>query len=312
MCNARRHSPGCTCGFGPPYLAPYGSAEVTEWSEEALENAELVTRGLEELDWDRDAIQEFLNRYIEILNSDLPRETMISRIRRLLRMRRIVEESVSSDWINVPLYRFGAPPVDGATVEYSEGASFTEGGLWILKVFGVGTGNTTSLHVSKSRTFVASAGTCKLVFIPIRLRVAKVAVYDRDKLIGRGVQAEVAPLKESGDEHMRRRGCKTVPREACAERPSQHLDILECILSGDTSGAIHRDRRSWEADTAREVSVQLSKYIDVSALVRVKRTRRLELAFTLPSGYYYRAYLGQSATWWEKPWLDRKSSSSAA
>lgn len=301
MCNAKKHSPGCGCGFGPPYPPSYGSGEVTEWSEEALENSALVTRGLSEMAWDEESIQAFLDRYLEIRNSDLPRQTMISRIRQLLGMRRVVEESVTDDWINVPLYRFGAPAVEGASVEYSEGASIVDSGGWNLKVFGIGTGDTTSLLVAKSRTFVATADTCKLVFIPIKLRVARVRVYDHDRLVGRGVHAQVAPLSQSGDEHMRRRGCKTLPRGACGTGPTEYLDILDCSLSGDASPDVHRDRRSWESDTARDVSVQLAKYVSVSALVRVRRTRRLELAFTLPAGHDYRAYLCHGITWWEKP-----------
>lgn len=251
--------------------------------------------------WDQESIQTFLNRYVEIKNSDLPRPTMISRIRELLGIRRVVEESVTEDWINVPLYRFGAPRVEGATVEYSEGGSLVGSGGWTVKVFGIGTGDTTSVQVNKSRTFVAGAGTCKLVFIPIKLRVATVAVYDRNRLVGRGRTAQVAPLKESGDEHLRRRGCKTLPCDACCGGPSDYLDILDCALSGDSSSVVHRDKRSWETDVAREVSVQLSKFINVSALVRIRRTRRLELSFALPSGHDYRAYLCHGITWWEIP-----------
>lgn len=301
MCNAAKHAPGCSCGFGPPYPPSYTPTEVTEWAEEAIENSAVVTRGLRELAWDAASVEAFLERYLEIRNSELPRSTMVSRIRQLLGMRRRVEESVTEDWINVPLYRFGAPSVDGSTVEYSEGESLLQGGGWSLKVFGIGTGDTTSLQVSKARTFVATARTCKLVFIPIRLRVVRVAVYDGDRLVGRGTEAQVAPLRDSGDQLLRRRGCKTLPGTACGPGPSEYTDVLECLLSGDDSGAVHRDKRSWETDVARDVSVKLAKFVDVSALVRVRRTRRLELSFALPSGHDYRAYLCPGVTWWESP-----------
>jgi hypothetical protein len=39
----------------------------------------------------------------------------------------------------------------------------------------------------------------------------------------------------------------------------------------------------------------------MSALAKVKRTRRLELAFELPAGHHYRAYLCNGYTWWESP-----------
>jgi hypothetical protein len=52
------------------------------------------------------------------------------------------------------------------------------------------------------------------------------ATMDRDRVVGRGVQAQVALLEESGDEHLRRRGFKTLPRDACAGGPTEYLDIL--------------------------------------------------------------------------------------
>lgn len=301
MCNARRHPAGCACGFGPPYPPSYSATEVTEWAEEALENSSLVRRGLSEMAWDELSIEEFLVRYTAIRNSNLPRITAIDRIRELLRLRTTLEESVMEEWINVPLYRFGAPHVDGAFVEYSEGESSAEGSGWNLKVFGIGTGDTTTLVVNKSRTFVAKSGACKLVFVPVKLRVATIAVEERGRPVKRGVRAQVAPLPESGDAHLLRRGCKTLPVDACRDGPKADTELLECILSGDTSGDIHRDRRSWETDVARDVSVRLGKVVDVSALVRVRRTRRLELGFALPAGRDYRAYLSHSAAWWELP-----------
>ncbi len=111
----------------------------------------------------------------------------------------------------------------------------------------------------------------------------------------------MAPLKESGDEQLKKRGCSTLPKGTCAAGPTENADVLECLLSGDTSDAVHRDKRSWEADVAHEVSVQLGKFANVSALVRVKRTRRLELSFALPAGHDYRAYMAPGITWWERP-----------
>lgn len=220
MCNAARHSPGCECGFGPPFPPNYVTSGVTEWSEEVLDNASLVTRGLREMSWDELSIDEFLARYAEIRNAGLPRESLIASIRELLGMRRKVAESVRDDWIRMPLYRFGAPAVPGALVEYSEGESLLGGG-WSLKVFGIGSADTTSLQVSKSKTFVANAGTCKLVYVPVLMRVTRMAVYDGDRLLGRGVEAQVAPLRETGDEHLKRRGCTTLPPGSCMQGPME-------------------------------------------------------------------------------------------
>ena len=93
------------------------------------------------------------------------------------------------------LSTFGAPAVDGAWVELSEGESLTGGAGWSVKVFGIGTGDSATLQVSKARTYVAKAGTCKIVLVPVKLRVAHVAVFDRDRLLGRGYQLKRCRLQ---------------------------------------------------------------------------------------------------------------------
>ena len=301
MCNAAKHSPGCSCGFGPPYPASYSAVNTTEWSREVLQRPDLVTRGLRDSAWDAKSIEEFVEKYLEIKNSELPADTMVSRIRELLGMRRKVVESITEDWINVPLYRFGAPDVTDAKVEYSEGEGVADGSGWSLRVFGVGTGATTTVQVNKARTFVAEAGTWKQVYVPVKLVVSRIAVYEGDRLIGRGVDAQVAPPRDDGDQFLRRRAVKSVPRLALGDRPDDFDDVLECDLIADDTGAVHRDKRSWETDVAQEVGVRLSKVANISALVSVKRTRRLGLEFALPAGHDYLAYLCPGTLWWERP-----------
>ena len=301
MCNAAKHSAGCACGFGPPYSASYSSVDSTEWSREVLHRPDLVRRGLRESAWDENSIEQFVQRYVEISSSGLPEDTMVTRISELLGMRRRVVENVTEDLINVPLYRFGSPDVDKASVQYSEGEGTTDGSGWRLRVFGIGTGNTTTLQVNKSSSFVAKAGTWKQVYIPVKLVVSHIAVYDRGRLAGRGVDAQVAAAKDDTDQYLRRRAVRSISRPQLADRPSEYDDVLEYDLHGDDSGAIHRDTRSWETDVAHEVRVQLCKVADVSALVSVKRTRRLELEFALPSGHDYLAYLCPGRLWWERP-----------
>ena len=157
--------------------------------------------------------------------------------------------------------------------------------------------------MNKSRTFVADAGTWKKVFVPVKLLVYHIAIYEGDRLIGRGINAEVAPppVGAAHDHFLKKRGCKTIPQMALGDRPEEYDDVLECSFQHDTSGAVHKDKRSWETDVAEEVSVALAKVANVAALVNVKRTRRLELEFALPAGHDYLAYLGHGLLWWEHP-----------
>ena len=218
-------------------------------------------------------------------------------------MRKRVVERLEEDWIKVPLYRFGAPDVPSLEVRYSEGESFVDGSGWRLKVFGVGTGATTTLQVNKSRTFVAQAGSWKQVMVPVKLIVSHIAVYERDRFIGRGCDAQVAPMPQGAakQQFLRRRICSSISRAMLGPRPEEYDDVLEFALHDDTSGAVHRDKRSWETDVAHDVSVALAKVAKVSALVNVKRTRRLQLDFALPAGHDYVAYLTPGTLWWELP-----------
>jgi hypothetical protein len=301
MCNASKHLPGCQCGFGPPFPPSYRTSGVTEWAEEVIDNPILVTKGLREAAWDQVSIDEFVAQYCILKNSELPRETLITRIRELLKLRHRVAEGITYVWIKVPLYKFGAPIAKGASVEYFEGQNSVDGSGWNLKVFGIGTADTTSVTVIRSRSWIAKAGTCKIVFVPIRLQVTHIAIYDGSTLIGKGIDAQVSSLKESGDEHLRNRGCSSLDYGCCATGSKDHAETFECLLSEDTSDAIHQDRRMWETDVAHEVSVSLGKVLNVSALAKVKRTRQLGLFFNLPSGHDYRAYLAPGHLWWEYP-----------
>jgi len=213
-----------------------------------------------------------------------------------------LELEVFEDSIKVPLYRFGAPPVPGAEVSYSEGETESAASSWSLKVFGIGTGDTTELKVSQTRTFVADSGTCKQVFVKVSLRVARIAVFEGVRRIGEGYRAEVVIPKKNRELCLRGRGCDTIVTELCREGPDEDREFpLEFWFAGDSSGAIHKDERSWEMDVAKEVSLRLQKVVDVGALVRVKRLRRLALTFKLPAGHDYHGYLGRGALWWEKP-----------
>jgi hypothetical protein len=271
-----------------------------------VERPDLIESGLRQNAWDQAGIDDFVQKYIELKNSALPEETIAQRIRQMLGWRKKVVERESEDEIKVPLYSFGAPNVEDAAVQYSEGESFTKGSGWALKVFGIGTGDTTTVEVTKSRTFVAGAGTWKQVFVPVKLIVSHIAIYERDRLVGHGIDAQVAPppTGKKKDQYLKRRGCKDIKRSALGARPEECDDTLELDLEGDTSGALHKEVRSWETNVAHEVSIALEKVANVSALVNVKRTRRLELEFALPSGHDYLAYLTPGKLWWERPRSD--------
>jgi hypothetical protein len=303
MCNAKKHSPGCMCGFGPPYPPRYHVSGVTEWEEEVVNRPQLVRRSLREAGWDERSIREFAQRYAALRREPIPRNSQIDRVRELLRMRERVIEKTWDEVVEVPLYRFGAPPVKGAKVEYSEGESRTHGSGWKLRFTGIGVARTTSVEISKSRTFVASDGAWKQVYVPVLVRVSEVIVYDGGRFVGRGLEAEVVPPKEAGDPLLQRRGIRSVDGvvgPGAGETLDFH-DMIDLALAADTTGTVHKEKRVWVTDVGWDLSLPLGKLVDVTALVRVKRVRQLELQFELPAGHDYLAYLCKGFTYWDSP-----------
>lgn len=290
------------CGFGPPNPGVITVEGVTEWAEEVLNEPRLIRPGLATAGWDERGINDFIAIYEKLRGSPAPPGDIVDRVKELLGLRQQIETQVFEDSINVPLYRFGAPPIPGAEVSYSEGMSLSEGAGWIVKVFGIGTGRTTDLAINQTKTFVAESGTYKEVFAKVRLRVSKVTTFEGIRRVGSGYRAEVVLPKKKREIALRGRGCKDIDAGSCRQNmDGDEVSPLEYWFAEDSSDAIHRDERSWDQDVAKELSLKLQHVVDVGALVRIKRLRRLGLAFKLPAGHDYYGHLGQRALWWERP-----------
>lgn len=305
MCNAAKHSPSCMCGFGPPYPPTYRIGSVTPWEEEVLDDPKVAKERLRQAGYDDRSINAFAKRLAEVRRSPAPRSTRLEQVRELLGMRKRVAEETWLEMVDVPLYRFAAPNVKGAKVEYSEGTITADGSGWRVILGGLGIGRTKTVEISKSRMFQAGAGEAKQVYVRIMVRITKVAVYDGDRLVGRGHTAEVASPSESGDPQLLRRGVRSLkgppPRHEAGTLDFH--DMVDLALSGDQTGAIHKEKRSWVTDISREVRLNLAKgkLVGVSALATVRRTRRLELSFELPAGHDYHVYLCNGFTHWQSP-----------
>jgi hypothetical protein len=300
MCNAKRHSPACNCGFGPPYSVPYHITSRTPWTEEALDDQDFAERSLWHAGWDPHAIQAFAQRLSAVQHSQLPRSTMIERVQELVGMRQRRVISSETETVDVPLYRFAAPPVPGAKVEYIEGEADARTSSWILRFLGVGISDTSTVEIAKSRTFTATNGIAKLVFVPVLVRVSTIAIFDGAREVGRGHEAVVVPPPETGDPRLLKRGVRSATSLDVPVNTQVH-ESLDLDVRGDTSGDVHKDRRSWTMDAGVELSISLKPLVDISALVKVKRLRKLELAFELPAGHQYVARLGQGFTLWDSP-----------
>ena len=301
MCNAKRHPAGCECGFGPPYPGFIAFDPPVKWEEAVLDEPQIIRESLAQMDWDSDSIEEFIERYNEIIASALPRDGMISKIKKLLGMRRVEVEEVKRDVLNVPLFRFGAPRTKGSKITYQEVNTSERDATWRVKVFGIGTGDTRSMSVKNARTFVANYGECKVVYAPIPMKVERVSVYDGDRLVGSGYRAEVVPPKKSESSPFTRRGCKSLSTVECEAAPAgDHRDEIRLDLEGDRSKSIHEHLSSWKSSLAEDLSVSLSDMANLSTTVKVKNIREISIKSQLPSGSNYLGRIYPTRLWWKR------------
>src|SRR5690606_10477508 len=147
--------------------------------------------GLTELGLTDRSIEEFLADYSRLLDTGLPEPTLVLRINQMLGRHRIVEKRVVRERLRVPLFRFSAPRVRGARVEYSEASGTKAKGRWWARIFGVGTGGSQEVSYETEHCYAAAHGQCKLIYVPVPLRIAEVDVYKDGVKVGEGLRAEV-------------------------------------------------------------------------------------------------------------------------
>ncbi|MEX2530925.1 MAG: hypothetical protein WD960_09135 [Gemmatimonadota bacterium] len=301
MCNADRHDAGCTCGFGPPYLNSGAAGAAREWAEDIIEEPLLARRGLEELGYPERSIEEFLAEYSRLLDTGLPEPTLVVRINQLLMRHRTVERRVVRERLRVPLFRFAAPRVVGGKVEYSEGMTTRRKRGWWARIFGIGTGGSQEITYHTEHCYTATNGECKLVFVPIPLRIAEVDVYEGATKIGEGLKAQVELSKAKKNSWTAGRGVKALKKGDCpGPNPGLPDEMFDYTLAADV-GPPTRVRRSWGVNVDREVFLGLSKALGVEVRVRVGRERGMRVDLELPAGYDYTGARGSGQLWWTSP-----------
>ena len=299
MCNASKHPAGCQCGFGPPYPVSMSYDPPIPWEEAILEHPWLAKSGLKQMSWDVESIEWFIDKYNQIVASDLPRMGMISKIKELLGRRKIVVEEVSRDVVNVPLFLFSAPKKSGAKVTYREAFTAEDEVTFRVKVFPIGTGDTRFVSVRNSKSFVASNGQCKVIFAPVPMKVERVSVLDGGNIVGSGHRAEVIPPATDETHRFARRGCKNLDQDNCFAQPSGSAkDEFTLNLANDHSNDIHEHVTEWKSSLAQDLKVGLEGMAGLSTNVLIKYIREIEIKCELPSGRDYLGKVYPHQLWW--------------
>lgn len=289
----------------PPPPPPNGDdgeivpVEQREWLDIVLTDREAFTRGLRESGLAADIIKEDLRRFDEaklelrgVLTAQglaRPIEAEASFRSKLefwlgLRKRR-VEDSTSLP-VKIPLFKLHSPKVQGSKVSYIESKTETTSGHWSVTIFGTGMGRSQSFTVKYRNTFDSSNGDCKLIFVPVTMKVELIATYQFGECIGRGLRTELILEKRAKFS----KGIDSIPEGEC----SQGLDTTvgdepEFDFSGDSSSAIHKV--DWAAvwDDTLEAKFGLDAFkLRAEFRTTITRTQEIGLTCELPAGHKYR------------------------
>lgn len=300
MCNAWNHSSGCACGFGEPSSGVAHVAGRSGWPEDVQSEPRLLKRGLRELGWASGEIERFADLSLD--TAPMAGDGIAQRVRRNLLGYKLEVLDERTETVHVPVFRFSAPRIARAQVVYRESETNAAGLQFLLKVFGVGTGDSTDLEVERLNQYVADAGECKVVVIPLRMHIARVRTLRRGNKVGEGIRAEVIVPKAGPRQMLRERGCRTIRRSLCREQGGGEPDEeVAQDLSGDASGALHEVTRRWAVDYTHEVDLAFKGTVSLGPLVRSTRKSEVVISLRLPSGHSYRASIFRDRLWWESP-----------
>jgi hypothetical protein len=120
------------------------------------------------------------------------RRTAYGRLAAWFADRRVEVRARATSEVRIPLFVLGAPDVAGCraalwpagTPRAALSARFT--------LCGTGGGDGAIGYVSVTDAVCAGRGTSRVVFVPVKVAVAKVTVYDNYGLVGRGLQVSIA------------------------------------------------------------------------------------------------------------------------
>jgi hypothetical protein len=315
MCNAMNHSQPCDCGFGPPEGNPgdpiphvprggkfqgrIHKGERKTWGDEAIRDFDVLRKGLQEISPDETIVRKTIRAYREHgfplskrkINrmNDEEKKDIRKLFKRLLGIRRYKIEKAKTMTIRVPLFTFSAPAVDKSKVTYEETTDFTEAQGWVISLIipGLGMGASQEFKTQFSCIFSCRAGNIKTVFVPIRLRVNKMGIYENGVRIGDGGLRVTA---EGGKtERNYKRGIKECTPEEC-EGYSNYL-IDEFLYRDDKLGDIETSAHLLSTRKPKEISIGLNVHgLQTSLKAQISLEKRVRLEYNLPGGYDYFLY----------------------
>lgn len=300
MCNAWNHAPGCNCGFGQFDGGVARVVGYSEWPEDVQRLPKLLERGLRDLGWSQAEISAFASSAHQL--REISGLGLAARVRQLLHGYTFDVLDTWTETLEIPLFYFGAPLIEGLAVTYSEAESVSPVASLRAKVFGVGVAGSMTLEVERVAKYVAGPGQCKVVTLPIRMQVQRVRTRRGDHVVAEGVKAAVAVPKAGPRQVMKRRGCRSLRAATCRSTGQGAVqDSVSYDLTTDLSCEPTEVRCNRSLRYGREVSLALKGYVEVGPLVRWARRSDVALTFQLPPGQLYEASVFRDRLVWESP-----------
>jgi hypothetical protein len=191
---------------------------------------------------------------------------------------RVLEATVAE--VRVPLFILSCPGVDGCTAAFDREEMHGRTLDWGLTVFGSGVSGSRPVSASASATFTATTGQTKVVFVPLRIELQRVAVLESGRQIGTGFQLDGSSVRTDSAP-----GLLLLDPEA---RPPAGAPVDRFPLAGDPSGDLQTYRYKHTRATTVQVEVGLEAFHTKASLkVGTERSTQIALEYGLRSGYDY-------------------------
>lgn len=285
--------------------------EQREWLDIVLTDRAAFTKGLRELGLAGDTINEDVRRFDEaslewkdsttrgLARPNEANANFRAKLGAWLGLREHRVEAITTVPAKISLFKLHSPKVQGSKVSYIESKTETTLGHWAVTIFGTGMGKTRSFIVRFRNTFDSSNGDCKLIFVPVSMKVELIATYQKGKCIGRGLRTEMI-LKEQEELG---KAIESMPEAEFLKDLDTAVGVETIFdFSGDSSSAIHKADCAaiWDDTLAGKFGLDAFKF-STENRTTITRTQEIGLTCELPAGhkYWLRRFQKERGITWE-------------
>jgi len=305
MCNAWNHSPGCDCGFGPPYPWKIEVGPRISWSQQAVRSRRYYRKALAQMGLGISTIEEELNSYsaegFPISSrawrrlSKNARRSRLSIFDRLFSRYHLEESDYEDREVDIPIFLLHSSRTQQekkgerntftkAKVEFLRQESVTAATVWSVRLFGFGPSSTQSFTIEHNDHFYSEYGACKLIRLPVTLRLTRLDILKDGQLISTILRVEPSPRMErviihAGAKLLAESKCTTA-RPSASKKPELYPYINEPNIASPS--------KKFESGKEHAFSEGIEAFnLEGKFRAEIHRATTLTLMYTLPGGFNY-------------------------